>query len=75
MKNLLIIGAGAFGREVRDLAAGIEAAMGDKCPWRLAGFLDDRSDIYQPGLPVLGAPDTYEPLCDDVFVCAIGDPA
>lgn len=72
-KNLLIISAGAFGREVRDLAAGIQSASGDACPWRLAGFLDDRN-IAPGGLPVFGSPGSYQPQRDDVFVCAIGDP-
>lgn len=72
-KNLLIIGAGPFGREVRDLAAGIESAAGDDCPWRLTGFLDDR-DVSPGGIPVLGPPADYQPKDNDVFVCAIGDP-
>ncbi len=71
-KNLIIIGAGPFGREVRDLAAGIASAGGD-VPWRLVGFLDERN-IDPGGLPVLGSPSTYEPKSDDVFVCAIGNP-
>jgi sugar O-acyltransferase (sialic acid O-acetyltransferase NeuD family) len=72
-KNLIIIGAGPFGREVRDLAAGIASALGSDVAWRLVGFLDDRN-IDPGGLPVLGAPSSYEPKSDDVFVCAIGDP-
>lgn len=73
-KNLIIIGAGSFGREVRDLAAGIEVVLGDACPWHLSGFLDDRS-ISNVGIPVLGAPGTYQPKDADIFVCALGDPA
>lgn len=73
-KNLIIIGAGPFGREVRDLAAGIEASSGHACPWRLAGFLDDR-DIAPGGFPVLGSPLSYQPKRDDLFVCAIGAPS
>lgn len=72
-KNLIIIGAGPFGREMRDLAAGIESAMSDDCPWRLTGFLDDRS-VSPGGVPVLGSPADYQPKDSDVFVCAIGDP-
>jgi sugar O-acyltransferase (sialic acid O-acetyltransferase NeuD family) len=70
--DLIIISAGALGREVRDLAAGIETAEGAKCPWRLKGFLDDRS-LSPGGIPILGSPANYHPQRDDVFVCAIGD--
>lgn len=72
-KNLIIIGAGPFGREIRDLAAGIESAAGEDCPWRLTGFLDDRA-VSPGGLPVLGPPADYQPKGGDVFVCAVGDP-
>jgi sugar O-acyltransferase (sialic acid O-acetyltransferase NeuD family) len=72
-KNLIIISAGALGREVRDLAAGIETEQGEKCPWRLKGFLDDR-DLSPGGIPILGSPASYEPKKSDVFICAIGDP-
>lgn len=72
-KNLLIISAGAFGREIRDLAAGILGQLGDDCPWRLSGFLDDR-DLSPGGIPVVAAPETYRPRANDMFVCAIGDP-
>jgi sugar O-acyltransferase (sialic acid O-acetyltransferase NeuD family) len=73
-KNLIIISAGALGREVRDLAAGIETAEGEECPWRLKGFLDDR-DLLPSGIPILGSPATYKPHKDDVFICAIGEPS
>lgn len=72
-KRLIIISAGAFGREIRDIAACIESVAGDSCPWHLSGFLDDR-DVSPGGLPVLRSPADYHPQCNDVFVCAIGDP-
>jgi sugar O-acyltransferase (sialic acid O-acetyltransferase NeuD family) len=56
------------------LAASIETAEGEKCPWRLKGFLDDRS-LSPGGIPILGSPAAYHPQSNDVFVCAIGDPA
>jgi sugar O-acyltransferase (sialic acid O-acetyltransferase NeuD family) len=77
-KRLIIISAGAFGREVRDIARDIAASEGDKCPWEFAGFLDDRKDILKgknaAGTVVLGAPSDYQPQEDDLFICAIGDP-
>lgn len=66
--------AGAFGREVRDLAAGIQTTLGDDCAWRLAGFLDDRQGTDTGGFPVVGNPKVYQPCENDLFVCAIGDP-
>lgn len=73
-KNLILIGAGAYGREVRDLAIGIAAALGDRCPWRLAGFLDEQSNIPAAGFPILGDPRSYAPQNGDLFVCSAGDP-
>lgn len=73
-KNLIIIGAGPLGREIRDLAAGIESVLKDACPWHLTGFLDDRN-VSNEGIPILGAPQTYQPKDTDIFVCALGDPA
>lgn len=71
-KRLIIISAGAFGREIRDIAAGIESVSGESCPWHLAGFLDDRQ-LLPGAVPVLGSPVDYHPQCNDVFVCAIGN--
>jgi acetyltransferase-like isoleucine patch superfamily enzyme len=73
-KNLIVIGAGAYGHEVRDLALGIADAMGSGCPWHLAGFLDDRRNLPSPGFPILGEPGNYVPRGGDLFVCAVGDP-
>lgn len=73
-KNLILIGAGAYGREVRDLALGLADALGSGCPWRLAGFLDDRRNLPSMGFPILGEPETYVPQAGDLFVCTVGDP-
>lgn len=37
MRDLVIIGAGGFGRETIDIVR----AIGDACPWRLRGVVDD----------------------------------
>ncbi len=73
-KKLIIVSGGAFGREVRDLAVGIQSALGHESPWQLAGFLDDRHGIDTGALPVIGSPHSYQPDDNDLFVCAIGDP-
>jgi sugar O-acyltransferase (sialic acid O-acetyltransferase NeuD family) len=73
-KRLLIIGAGGMGREVLTWARDIEKAGAD---WSVGGFIDGNSSalkLYDIKLPILGAPETYEPSADDVFTCAIGDP-
>jgi sugar O-acyltransferase (sialic acid O-acetyltransferase NeuD family) len=74
MKNLIIIGAGGYGREIYGTAMGLEQRNPG---WRLKGFLDDRAGLLD-GLPyerpILGPVETYEPGPDDLFVCAIGAP-
>jgi len=71
MKRILILGAGGFGREV--LAWARVALSGD----RIGGFLDDNPRAGEdPRLraPLVGSISTYEPLPDDVFICAVGSP-
>jgi sugar O-acyltransferase (sialic acid O-acetyltransferase NeuD family) len=73
MKELLIIGAHGWGREVCDIAkACIKAGM----ELTVKGFLDDRTyllDGYDNYPPILGSVDSYEIQENDVFVCALGD--
>lgn len=71
MKRILILGAGGFGREV---LAWVRAALPTD---RIGGFLDDNPRAGEdPRLraPVVGSISTYEPLSDDIFVCAVGSP-
>jgi sugar O-acyltransferase (sialic acid O-acetyltransferase NeuD family) len=79
MKRLIIISAGAFGREVRDIARDIRREAGKDCPWEIAGFLDDRDGILEgtgcEDTPILGSPETYAPRQGDLFICAIGEPS
>ena len=73
MKNLIIIGAGGFGREAADAAT---HAIGYETEFRLKGFLDARPEALEgyAGLPpVLGSPEDYVPQADDVFFCALGN--
>lgn len=72
-KRLLIIGAGAFGREVLGWALHAEPTS----DWTIGGFLnsDPHSlDGFGFDQEIFGDPDNYLPTADDVFVCAIGDP-
>lgn len=73
MKNLIIIGARGFGREVY-CAAVLSKDNGVK--WRIKGFLDDKSDAldgFADYPPILGPVETYDIKVDDVFICGLGD--
>ena len=72
MKNLVIIGAGGFGREM--FAAAREAVDYGET-FRIKGFLDGNPAALDGfcGYPeIIGAPETYEIADDDVFVSALG---
>jgi sugar O-acyltransferase (sialic acid O-acetyltransferase NeuD family) len=73
MKNLLIIGAGGFGRE---MFAAAREAVGCGETFRIKGFLDGNRSALDgfSGYPdIIGAPETYEIEEDDVFVTALGN--
>jgi len=73
MKNLLIIGARGFGREVFVLAT---ECVGYGKDFKVKGFLDDKKnalDSYKDYPPILSPVETYEIQPDDVFICALGD--
>jgi len=74
MKNLIIVGAGGFGREVFTWAK-----MHPDCgrEWRIAGFLDDNLfalDRFDYPISIIGSIADYRPVEEDVCVCAIGAP-
>lgn len=74
-KNLIIVGAGALGREILNWS---EQAIVAGAPWKIKGFLDSRAamlDGFDGMPPILGSPEEYRPLETDVFLCAIGEPA
>lgn len=72
MKNLIIIGASGFGREV----AWLVERINQKNPtWNLLGFIDDNDDIRDNiinGYKVLGRTDSIDIYEDTYFVCAVG---
>jgi len=74
MKQLIIIGAGGFGREV---LAWARQSLGNGEEWQVKGFLDDNAEAMA-GLnvpaPFLGRIEDHQPTPDEVFVCAIGTP-
>lgn len=73
MKDLCIIGAGGFGREVAWLVERINAV---KPTWNLLGFIDDNKSkhgSYEDGYPVLGDCNFLGKQSHEVWVvCAIG---
>lgn len=71
MKDLLIVGAGGFGREV------LSYIRDDNPIFAFKGFLDDRIDLFKEinsKDKIITAPDSYIPQPNDVFMAAIGDP-
>ena len=72
MRNLVIIGAEGFAREVYDLAL---VCYGKEPDFKVKGFLSDNpSNIESMGYPpVLGKVNEYNPEPGDVFFCAIGN--
>ena len=73
MKNLLIIGAGGFGRE---MFAAAREACGFGEAFRIKGYLDDNPHALAgfDGYPsIIGSPESYAIEGDDVFVTALGN--
>lgn len=72
--QVLIIGAGGFGRGVAAMAYNDDPEYGTD--WEIKGFLDSRSELgTTTRWPILGDPDSYLVVENDHFICALGDPA
>lgn len=72
MKNLIIIGARGFGREVYDLAT---QCSGFNIEYVIKGFLDDKADAldgFENYPAIISSVEDYKIEEDDVFVCALG---
>lgn len=72
MKNLIIFGAGGFGREVAWLVERINKV---EPTWNLLGFMDDNDSIQDTeinGYKVLGRTSDINKYSDAYFVCAVG---
>jgi sugar O-acyltransferase (sialic acid O-acetyltransferase NeuD family) len=76
MLDLIIVGAGGFGREMYQWLSDWRVTVRPKRPsYRIKGFLSNRADDLDGfDLPVgiLGDPDDYAVEADDRFVLAIG---
>ena len=75
MKNLLIIGARAFGREIYNIAIQTKEYNNE---WVVKGFLDDDRTVINEFSsnypPVIDSVKNYKIQENDVFICALGDP-
>lgn len=72
MKDLIIFGAGGFGREV---AWAVERMNVVTPTWNLLGFIDDDDSVQGKelnGYKVLGKMDDIKEYPDAYFVCAVG---
>lgn len=72
MENLLIVGAGGFGRELYGIARECHG-FGDR--FSIKGFLDGNPsalDGFNGYPPILGSPQSYVPHPGDSFITAIG---
>ena len=73
MKNLCIVGARGFGREICSIAF---ECLGYGRDFVVKGFLDDKRDAldcFHDYPPILGSVEDYDICVDDVFFVAIGD--
>jgi sugar O-acyltransferase (sialic acid O-acetyltransferase NeuD family) len=74
LKNLVIVGAGGFGREVYHWA---KQSFAYETEFTIKGFLDDgKNSIEESGIthPVLGKISEYLPNINDIFIMAIAAP-
>lgn len=75
LPQLVIIGAGGFGRE---MLAWARQSIQYERDWVIKGFIDDNLDALagkNTPAPVLGRIRDHQPTSDEVFICAIGIPA
>jgi sugar O-acyltransferase (sialic acid O-acetyltransferase NeuD family) len=74
LKDLIIVGAQGFGREVLSYATDIVST--GNCAWRIKGFLSDYLDAldnFDTGYPILGTIADHVVLENAVYICALGD--
>lgn len=75
MKDLIIIGAGDFGREVANIVERINEKQSEP-EWQLLGFVDDDENLKSKvvdGLPVLGPVNLLNQYTREIFaVCSLG---
>ena len=74
MKDLIIVGASGFGRE---LVQWIEDINKETPQWNILGFIDDNPDALQGcrcDYKIIGSIKEWEPKEDEYFACALAFP-
>ncbi len=74
MKDLIIVGAGGFGRELLQWCKDIQKI---KKEWNILGFIDDNPSAlegYECDYEVVGTIGSWKPAADQVFALAIANP-
>ncbi len=74
MKNIIIVGAGGFGRELLQWIKDINDV---KPTWQIKGFIDDNLSALngiECDYKIIGKISTWQPTEDEVFAIAIAEP-
>lgn len=74
LKDLIIVGAGGFGRELLQWIKDINKVT---LTWRIKGFIDDNKQALtglQCDYTVIGSIKEWEPKSNEIFICAIANP-
>lgn len=80
MKPIIIVGAGAFGKEVYTVIESLNyeaSTKGQEPPYKLLGFIDDNLDALKDSpikAPVLGRVSGWTPLGDEVYAVGAAFP-
>jgi len=73
MKNLLIVGARGFGRDIYNLALDCRGYQNE---YLIKGFLDDKKDAldeFENYPPIIDSVENYVVGENDIFICALGE--
>ena len=73
MKNLFIVGAGGFGRELASWVDDIPVSSRD---WVISGFLDDNPDALKAfgGFAPVESLSTHKVSAKNIYLCGVGSP-
>jgi len=75
MQELIIVGAGGFGRELLQWVKDINKV---KQKWIIRGFIDDNLkalDNYECDYNIIGRIEDWQPRSSEVYACAIANPS
>lgn len=81
MKNIIIVCAGSYGKEVYYTIRKINEAAkknDEEEPFHILGFINDLPDAlegFEIELPVLGSIKDWQPMGDEVYALGLGTPA